>query len=288
VELDPDKTTITYMDLEKGDVTLTFSGDAPAFVNGKSVIVLLTDTSGYIRRVEKASVSGQTATLQTTEGDMTDLFVNTEFTLSTAVTDEVTRTRSGEISTVDSKGVIHPSRIAGKKADGNIEVIYDAGNKITTRVDGITVVDGTVRFFENQWDFTGPLKTWAHSELSWEKGAVTTSLDGRFYFSFGEHETQIGSLLVRKGELMDFFYYLEGNMDADFLLKYRAEARETIVSDPIKPGYFGPYYFYFPVGPVTLPVTLRGNFNAEVILDAKAGLELTGGFYAGMTPYLSV
>ncbi|MCD7850564.1 MAG: hypothetical protein LUH63_13025 [Parabacteroides sp.] len=62
IPIDWEKTQITKMDLNTGDVTLTFTDEAPEFENGLSLIVLETDTSTYIRRVMNTDVSNKTAT----------------------------------------------------------------------------------------------------------------------------------------------------------------------------------------------------------------------------------
>ncbi|MBQ8837997.1 MAG: BACON domain-containing protein [Bacteroidales bacterium] len=76
-------TTMTY-DRNSGTITVTYADTEPSVLENESAVVLGAEYEYDIRVVQSSSVSGKTLTLRTSEGNMSDLFRNTSFTLVTS------------------------------------------------------------------------------------------------------------------------------------------------------------------------------------------------------------
>ena len=132
IPVDWSTTTITYLDLKGGKVVLDFNGKIPSFIDNKSVIVLQNDTGWFIRKIHGHTVNGNTATLQTSQGNMSDIFINQSLELSTDPSTKSGLTKGVFITTTPNrKDALRPSKIIQQNPDGSYQVIYDANNTIT-------------------------------------------------------------------------------------------------------------------------------------------------------------
>ena len=208
VPIDWDKADISKMDLTTGNVTLTFSGEVPSFNNGNSLIVLETDTSAYIRRVIDSNINGKTANLQTIEADMTELFANTEFTLSLDPSAERTPTKAG-MASISADGTLHPVRIVELEENKSYRTLYDIRKKTAqTKAEGETEL--IIKFPEV--DKSG--KVIAASEdgnlsLYWDTYKQNFSMNATAHFKFGEatKEKEITqNLKINVSELQEFTF----------------------------------------------------------------------------------
>lgn len=136
VPIDWAEAALNSYDPATGDLDITFAGaGAPTFEDGLSLIVVETDTAAYLRRVMESSVNGGSVRLKTIEATMTELFANTEFTLS--LTPEMD-TKGG----VSSDGKIYPSKIIDVYEDGSSVLVYDQSALMLTRAETDSVVSG--------------------------------------------------------------------------------------------------------------------------------------------------
>lgn len=277
---------LMQFNLMDGNVKIEFSDEVPSFTPYVSSIVVPADTLSYIRVVTAVSVNGNSVTLQTIEGDMTDLFMDQEFTLSTVPATKTYITRSGQVCTTDKEGGIHPTRIKMVMEDGRQEVLYDINKEIAARVMVKDTVHD-VNFYYWEKDFTGEmLYNKGGVTLQWDKCLFRASIDGKFYFNFGS-TVEIGSTGIRvpKGELYGFFYILEGSMDFDFLLhlmakskhKYESEEPVVLIKQPQK------LVFEFIVSSVPVYVTVDSSIKAEIFAESKSRGDVSGGFNAGIS-----
>ena len=281
-----DDATLQQFDLNSGDIRIQFDGTVPNFTPEISTIVVPTDSVSYIRVVKSATTSGNSVSLQTEQGDMTDLFMNQEFTLSTVPATKTYVTRSGQISTVDRNGVIHPNQISIIMEDGRREVLYDV--EAATRAENITQ---EINFFHWGDDFTGEkLYDKDGTILQWDKCTYEAAIDGTFYFNFGSTvEIASTGIQVPKGELYGFFYLLEGSMDIDLLLhliatsKHRYETEEPLVliEHVFKPKGIA-FKFLTPSG-IPIYITVDPSIKAEAFAESEARCDVTGGFNAGVS-----
>jgi hypothetical protein len=283
VPIDWEKTTVESFNLETGAITLNFDGEVPAFTEGQSAIVVpVGDTIAYIRVVDKAVVNGRTASLQTTEGNMTDLFADQSFTLSFAPDPAATRAGGR-----DANGAIHPSKIVALTDGGSPEVIYDAAGSVSTKSD-MEEIEVKKEFFRIGEDFTNKTLLQKNAvTLSWAKGSWAAWLDAETKFDFGSREVEIRSdkgevTKVTKGDLMAFYFFVKGNIEADFMLRLAAAGQAGATETrQLLPD--GKYFFYFPVGPALMTVTVNYRLLSEAEINIEGKIEATAGFHSKFT-----
>lgn len=277
--------TLTQFDLNSGNVNFTYSGTAPDFTPEVSTIVVPTDSLSYIRVVKSATVSGNSVSLQTEEGNMTDLFMDQEFTLSLAPAEELRSTRSGGISTVDHNGVIHPSKIEVCTTDGQWQTLYSVTE--TRATDPIT---GDKQFHIPPIIPPNPLiyndRT---ASVYWEECTINSYLGGEFYFAFGgDYKITDDGLQVPIGSLDRFRFTLSGNILADLLLRYTTNGTHAINNSPITwsatlSNDFINASFTFPIGSIPLKLNIKGDIEASAKMCAEKQNNILSGFNAGIS-----
>lgn len=283
---------IVSYDENSGQLVLDYSQSAiPDIRNGKAFV--MPETYDHdIRVITGHKTTGNTVNLETTQGNMSNLFKNTGFTLVTS-TSPVTR------SSVNTN-VITPSAYGYIDSKGNYHEIYN----IDTRSEEY----GTnMKFWSFDKDFNNEtILEGKAGRLYWEKCTFSAGLNGEFTFDFGEKKIdEVTSI----GELNHFKYVLTGSVDIDLLLHYEYLAKHTENDDEIiKKNIIPALRFTFVVSgvPVHLQVETHigkyTEFVAEGKIDASAGVKLgssvefgaewdkTNGFSAisDVTPYFTV
>ena len=226
VPVDWSTTTITHLDLKGGKVVLDFDGKMPSFTDNKSVIVLQNDTGCFIRKIQGHTVNGNTATLQTSQGNMTDVFIDQSLKLSTDPSTQSSLTNGRLLTAIPNrKDVLRPSKIIQQNPDGSYQVIYDVNNAATKSSINIP-------FFNYSQSFAG--KTlW--KGLQWEKCLVSSGLGVNVYIKFNSTVTgDVPGADAPKGAMEEFEITFDGSMGMDLLLKYIAETGIKYDEDPIK------------------------------------------------------
>ncbi|MEY8488332.1 hypothetical protein [uncultured Parabacteroides sp.] len=284
VPIDWDKADISKMDLTTGNVTLTFSGEVPSFNNGNSLIVLETDTSAYIRRVIDSNINGKTANLQTIEADMTELFANTEFTLSLDPSAERTPTKAG-MASISADGTLHPVRIVELEENKSYRTLYDIRKKTAqTKAEGETEL--IIKFPEV--DKSG--KVIAASEdgnlsLYWDTYKQNFSMNATAHFKFGEatKEKEITeNLKINVSELEEFSFTIGAKAQWDMILgasakgKFEYEENNVIIAEEMfKPRVFT---FFTPTG-IPVIITLGSDLLGDFSADGDAQVNIRGGVF---------
>ena len=203
IPIDYEENKLTGFDPATGTVTLEYGDQKPTLRAGAS-IVIPTDSISYIRIVRQVSQDGNTLTLQTEEGDMTDVFVNQEFTLATTPVTRAVVTRGGGVRTTDERGVIHPVRITASMPDGSMRTLYDLKAQAATRATGDIINAGDDHpFFDRTYsNDDATIADWGNARLEWEKCNHRLSVSGHFNFTFGMR-TEVsddGTVSVPKGD----------------------------------------------------------------------------------------
>lgn len=292
VAIDWEKTKIASMDLKNGKVILNCSGKTPDFINGRSIIVLKTDTSSHIRRVMEASISSSTATLQTIEADMTELFADTEFSFSFEPSVERTQTKSGTECSIDADGILHPVRIVEIDNNSEYKILYDIHNEnISTKTDAgymikFPEVNNSGKIIAESSD--------GNLSLYWDTYKQNISLNINAYFKFGKaiNEKEITKeLKVKVSELEEFSFAIKAEARWNLILGALAKGQfEYIKNDIILiKEMFKPRVFYF-LTPAGVPVTftmssdLLGDFsiNGDANMTIKGGVSFGGSLQAGI------
>ena len=284
-----------YVDLNLGGKNVSYSynaatgvikvsypqGHVPSVEYGKAFV--LPAEQGYdIRVIESSDVSGNTLELQTSQGNMANLFRNVGFTLST--------NPSASTRSVDGRRVFVPSSYGYLDSQGVYREVYNSA----TRASYSTPVD----LWNFEADYSGSdIYRGDAGRLYWEKCKFDAGLNGPFTFDFGEKTIE----QVRKvGDLKLFSYEMTGSVGADMLLHYHYEHKYSESGDEIiKYNVIPTGVFRFVVGGVPVVILVythlgkTHSFSAEGTLDATAGLkfghELTVGLEwtpgGGVQPY---
>ena len=261
---------ITSYDAASGNLSLEYSSSTIPFIEPGKAFVMPVEQGGDIRVIDSYTTSGSTVTLQTSEGNMCNLFKNTSFTLSTS--SEPDTRSAGEWN------VINPSAYGYIDGNGIYHEVFNAVD-MTKSAKYITYTDDKTLWSFNQ-DYSGTeLISGTAGSLSWERFTFDGNLNGIFRFDFGEKRIdQIRS----EGEVRLFRYELNGSFDIDMLLKYEYSASFTEEDDKIIKKHIIPsilFTFYVGTVPVLLQVdTDLGkayNFTAKGSISASAGLNIS-------------
>lgn len=273
LNLDDASVQLVY-DESTSKVSLTYSnGNVPSIQDGKA-IVLPSKYDYDIRVIDKHEVNGNYVSLKTRQGNMCDLFRNMEFTLTTNPELAFT-SRVGKGSTI-----ITPSQVTLISRDTR-HVIYDE-KKADAQTD-VNVVNNLYIFSQ---DYKGNvLYDKDGNKLYWDKCAFDLGLNSVFYFNFSEEEKD----KITKGDLKEFSFYLEGKVNADFLLKYLGEKEITKVMDEIILKEVTPTLeLKFLVGNVPVFISLNTNIGARYTMEARSELHASAGLKFQSTARLGI
>lgn len=175
VAVDWDNTTISSYNSESGDITLSVSDGVDADFATNQVLVMPGDYGYEVRVINSSSVSGSDVTLSTTQGNMSNLFRDIEFTLMTNESKAVSMTRSS------GRRIATPVEIGVRSKDGEYMKVYSKSDA-ATRGD----YSYTNRIIALGDDYSG---TEVLNEngvtMEFEKGVFDIGLDAVFEFSFG-------------------------------------------------------------------------------------------------------
>lgn len=266
IDLDlKDSTTSLAYDENTGKMTISYADgivDAEDY-EGKT-IVLPAEYEFDIRVIENSSASGNTLTLETSQGNMSDIFKNVSFALATS--------SGANTRALEGKRVITPSAVGYFDEHGQ----YHEKTSIATKD----------LYFENNeqlWschaDFSGETIVDGNAgKIYWDKCTFDAGLNALFEFDFGEKQIDE---VTRKGDIRRFSYILNGTMDMDLMLHYIYESNyDKEKDDIIKENIIKTIVFKFMVGKVPVYISVDTHlgraldFSAEGRVDATAGVKL--------------
>lgn len=266
-------TSMTY-DSSTGTLTITYSGsDLPKVSEGQAT-VLPSEYGSDIRVIEKITTDGNTMTVQTQQGDMCNLFKNTQFTLITS---------GADVRSTAGNRVITPSSVGYRDSEGNYHEIFN----VATRSKDKEFLNGQVLWsfhkdFNDQTILTSPA-----GELLWETCSFDAGLNGEFRFDFGEKKiTQLRSV----GDLLHFSYTLKGNIDIDMLLKYEysVEYGDDEPYDELMKLKLPTIEFTFVVGGVPVALDVKTDIGKYAEFKAKGSIEASAGVKLGTNVSMGV
>lgn len=259
-----DDGVITEYNENSGDLTVQYKKSVPKNIPVGSAIVLPIEYGFDIRVITNVNSINNKLTLQTKQGNMANIFKNIDFILTTDPSLSAT-SRSGNKSRV-----ILPSEIGFWTEKGYVK-IYDKNNT-EMRADISKAFD----LFTMQEDYSGTdLYKKGNNHLYWEKCSYDIGLRGVFYFNFGEKQLE----KAKVGDLKEFSFYLNGDFNADLLLKFayttgvKEEIDEIIKHDVIKT-----LNFVFTVGNVPIPISVHTHLGNKSEFYADAEVTLSSGF----------
>ena len=256
--------TTTQYDANSGVLTITYSDGVVPNIEVGSAVVLPAAYRFDIRVVEDIAINGNTATLETTQGNMCNLFRNTSFTLST----------NSNTRALDSNGrpVITPAAVGYLDEQGNYIEVYNA---LSPSPMASYTINAELWSYEQNYSGV-TLFEGGGGRLWWDKYVINAGLNGIFEFDFGE---QAGNgILGKVGELEYFAYKMHGSMGADMLMRYRYENSATFKDDKIlKYNAIPTKVFKFMVGGVVVPVFVDTHIGQYVELGSSGSVEVSGG-----------
>ncbi|MBO7312015.1 MAG: hypothetical protein J6U82_04315 [Alistipes sp.] len=259
-----DAGTTTHYNSNSGVLTVTYAdGDVPDVEVG-SAVVLSAEHKFDIRVVEDVAINGNTATLETTQGNMCNLFRNTSFTLST----------NGDTRALGSNGrpVITPAAVGYLDEQGNYIEVYNA---LSPSPMASYPINAELWSYEQNYSGV-TLFEGGGGRLWWDKYVINAGLNGIFEFDFGEQSGN--GTLGKVGELEYFAYKLNGSFSADMLMRYHYESGVTFEDDRIlKKNVIPTKVFMFRVGGVIVPVFVDTHLGQYMELGAGGSIDVSGG-----------
>lgn len=273
LRLEDEGTTLQY-NSTSGVLMATYADGNVPVVRAGHTVILPAEHMYDIRVIEGASKADNTLTLETTQGNMCNLFMDTDFTLTTN-----TNARTAGVS---GTPVITPCQIGYLDAEGNYYEVYNKANDATRLPYDIP---STLWSFEKDYNndvlYESELGT-----IWWEKCEFSGELNGLFSFDFG---TQTDDTAGTIGDLERFSYELNGSIGADLLLHYTLEESfEYTYDEIIAKNVLPKKVFKFQVGAVIVPIVVHTHLGqytevgGEGTIDISGGVEMKLGLTAGL------
>ena len=259
-----------------GSLSLVYkNGAVPKIERGKA-FVLPAEYNYGIRVIEsvsssgttKSHSSGDTLNIETSQGDMSDLFYAIDFALSMQA---VGTMNSPMTRAADGTPVYSPISCGWYDEQGAYHEIYNESTRATYLVN--QALWSFKKNFNGEYIYRGN-----NCSLIWDKCSFDASLDGLFFFDFGEKRI---SEVRKKGDLKKFSYTLTGNIGLDMLMRYNAQGSYSQGNDEIiKKNLHKTLEFKFRVGGVVIPIKVNTHLGKYDSFEADGNIDVTGGVNA--------
>ncbi len=263
VSTNPEAMTVLECDTAAGKFRVSFNGTVPK-IDAGSVIILSTDSTNFVVLVTKAQTVDNVVSMDGVIGDLSYVFSDSQFVLKTGKTDDE--------APAYSKNVFYPIQPNVKRASGS-ETLWS-----------------TSGFFKN--DIIN--KNNGHL---WTESTFNASIIASWSFNFGAPvETFIqGIKFIRAGNF-DVDFSVTGDVNATYDVFFNASGKGKIDLAPnsgdkyalLKHNLFPQRTFPFPIGPVTIPITVGCDLFADVSLSYDANLDFTTGIGANASGTVGV
>ena len=243
-----------------GSLSITYpSGSLPNVKVGNAT-VLPAEYGFDIRVIESVNTSGNTISMQTSQGNMSNLFRNTSFTLTTDAS--ATRSAEDNVYTPTAYGYIDES--------GKYHEVYN--DETGTRSQYSVNVD----FWKFNSNFNGQkIYEGTAGTLSWDKCEFFAGLNGNFTFDFGHKKISKARTI---GDLKKFSYKLSGNFGMDMKLHYNyAHEFKEEVDTIIKYNVIPTGVIKFTVGTVPVVVLVYTHLGRQYTCNIQGQLDATTG-----------
>ena len=266
VPVDWGQAELEEFDKETGKVVMAMAEeDIPAFEAGSSMLVD-NGSETYIRRVTGVEVDGGRVTLETVQGDMSDIFRNVAFELSGELTGRL-MSRGG-----DGRYQFYPEEIRTKDAGGRQQtwLASRAGDSFLGEYVYEQSIDysGTVMF---ELDAT---------TVGFEDCHLNMNLCPSLYLDFGEREVKDSTAVekvLKKGRLRDFGCSFEGTADWALVPEVFYGHEVSVANTKTLKDVFPELSMRFVVFGVPVWVTIGTDIVAEMSGEANAAVSVTGG-----------
>ena len=267
VPINWEETSVTSYDDSTGNYQIQFNGSVPDIHPG-SVIAIDRDTVVLYRFVTSANVMGNTVNVTTVEGSLTDIFANTELTLTTLP--------EGKSK---AKGIIlYPVEAYLLNDKGGYQAIeINLQRKDDTRFTEnlwtgmLYNLDGTTLFSGNNWSVT------------LERMNASIGIDLEMLLNFGartEHEL-VDNLIDRyRSKTLKIEAALVGKFNTEQLIRFDAHGSFSFTPDYDlwKHDLFRPASIKFMAGSVPIVLTLRSDLYRQVEASGSGEISAYTGF----------
>lgn len=211
------KVKVTAYDLQTGKTMLTYTGEAPGLKYG-DIIVVETDTMGYLRKVIKSTEDGGKATVETREAYLNEVFVNKVFKLDTKLMKPDILLKSTSTpedlseAFTDKNGFSHPVVVISHDQNGKVVKKNMLSEKAQV-AEEIPILDYLKDF--SKTDIYGKKGDENHFYI--DKGNITIKQNAVYDFQLDYNGELDPETKVEEGSLKNFKFYVEGK--AGFLAK---------------------------------------------------------------------
>ena len=263
VPINWETTTVTSFDDSTGNYTIQFADSVPDIHPG-SVIAIDRDTVVLYRFVLTANVNGNTMSLTTDDADLTDIFYDTEITLTTDAS-----------SKSNTKGAVFRP-VAAYVTDGS------GGYK------PLNMSKGDTRFTHNLWhygfNFDGyVIDQGLYHQLLLDQMNMDLDFDLEMYMNFGGREISevVTDALVRyMSRALQINAALVGrfNTEQQIRLKVWGGCSATSPSITLKNDVFPDLTIKFMAGPVPIILKLRSDLCCKVAMSGSGEIQAYTGF----------
>ena len=257
--------SVSY-DSASGSLSVSYADGRVPSVSAYQATVLPAEYDYDIRVIESHRTSGNSLQLETSQGNMNNLFRNTSFTL---VTNPAAPTRSA-----NGRPVYTPVSYGVTDADGHYTELYNC--HALTRAE----FQNGETLWEFHTDFNGQeIISGSAGRLYWETLSFDAALEGEFTFDFGEKQID---QVRRRGDIRYFSYRLTGSMEADMKLHYHydyshTEEKDEIINDELLPTRT----FKFMVGTVPVVLNVDTKLGKQTLFEINGRVDATAGVCMG-------
>ena len=262
VPINWEETSLTSYDDSTGNYQIQFTGSVPDIHPG-SVIAIDRDTVVFYRFVTSANVTGNTVNVTTVEAYLTDIFANTEFTLSTEAEGKST-----------AKGLVfYPVEAYVVGENGAYQPFMSKGD---------------TRFTHNLWSFNynndgQVLFSGSNYTVQMEKMNLDLSLDLEMKINFGGRDIYeiVGDAVDRyRSKAMEINAALVGTFNTEQRVRCDiwGSCSYTPDYDLWKHNLFRPLSVKFLVYGVPVVLTLRTDLFRQVEMSASGEIAAYTGF----------
>ncbi|MBQ6683331.1 MAG: hypothetical protein IJM74_04445 [Bacteroidales bacterium] len=267
VPIDWEKASVQTYDDSTGNYQIQFDGSVPDIHVG-SIIAIDRDTVVLYRFVTSATVSGNTVNVTTVEAYLTDIFANTEFTLSTM--SEGTSKSKGiviyphEAYVLDGKGGYQAFEFSRQRKE-DTPFTHELWNRPLFDLDGQVLASG------NNWRIT----------LDHMNASLGIDLEMLMNFGGRTEREMLGDAIEHyRSRALKVEAALVGRFDTEQQVGFHTEGNFSYTPDYDlwKHNLFRPASIKFMVGPVPIVLTLRSDLFRQVEASGSGEISAYSGF----------
>ena len=267
VPINWEETSVTTYDDSTGNYQIRFTDSVPDIHPG-SIIAIDRDTMVLYRFVTSATLSGNTVNVTTVEAYLTDIFANTEFTLST-MAEGKSKSRGivlypHEAYVLDGKGGYQAFDFSRRRKD-ETRFTHELWNAPLFDLDGQVLASG------NNWSIT------------LDQMNASLGIDLEMYFNFGGRTVRelLGDAIERyRSRALKVDAALLGRFDTEQQIRFSAWGSFSYAPDYDlwKHNLFRPASIKFMAGPVPIVLTLRSDLYRQVEASGSGEISTYTGF----------